>query len=206
MSSLADLSPAGGLPPLPHTAARDGLLSVGVPVRLGIAVLAFAALSWALRRAESPSLSLAALGQGGMSLLLIIVILVSFANLWFYMTVGLQYVYGLNAFQTAVALLPAQATAVLGALITRWLLRKRGITVAGSVMLLGLAVSLLLSVLITSGSPMWVPILVTGLYAVTSVGAGIPLTNDVMDLAPDGEDGSASAFRSAASNSGALSG
>ena len=184
------------------TADREGLLSVGALVRLGIALLAFAALSWALRRAESPSLSLAALGQGGMSLLLIIVILMSFANLWFYMTVGLQYVYGLNAFETAVALLPAQSAAIVGAVITRWLLRKRGITVAGSVMLLGLAVSLLLSALITSGSPMWVPVLVTGLYAVTSVGAGIPLTNAVMDLAPEGEDGSASAFRSAAGNIG----
>ena len=183
-------------------ADRDGLLSLGALVRLGIAAIAFAALARALRRAENPSLSLAALGKGGMSLLLIIVILVSFANLWFYMTVGLQYVYGLNAFETAVALLPAQSAAIVGAVITRWLLRKRGITVAGTVMLLGLAVSLLLSALITSSSPIWVPILVTGLYAVTSVGAGIPLTNAVMNLAPPGEDGSASAFRSAASNIG----
>lgn len=183
-------------------ADRDGLLSAGTLVRLGLAVLAFVALSWALRHKESPSLSLAALGQGGMFLLLIIVILMSFANLWFYMTVGLQYVYGLNALQTAVALLPAQAAAIAGAAITRWLLRKRGITVAGSVMLLGLATSLLLSALISAGSPMWIPIVVTGLYAITSVGAGIPLTNAVMDLSPRGEEGSASAFRSAAGNIG----
>lgn len=189
-----------------NAADRDGLLSIGALVRLGIAVSAFAALSWALRHVESPSLSLAALERGGMSLLLIIVILMSFANLWFYMTVGLQYVYGLNAFETAVALLPAQAAAIVGAVITRWLLRRRGIIVAGSIMLLGLAVSLLLSALITSGSPMWVPILVTGLYAVTSIGAGIPLTNAVMNLAPPGEDGSASAFRSAAGNIGSAVG
>lgn len=181
---------------------RDGLLSMGALVRLGLAVVAFAALSWGLRRAESPSLSLAALRQGGMFILLIVVILMSFANLWFYMTVGLQYVYGLNALQTAVALLPAQLAAILGAVITRSLLRKRGITITGSVMLLGLAVSLLLSALVNSGSPMWVPVLVTGLYAITSVGAGIPLTNAVMNLAPHGEEGSASAFRSAAGNIG----
>ncbi|MEZ5159266.1 MAG: hypothetical protein R2687_10585, partial [Candidatus Nanopelagicales bacterium] len=86
--------------------------------------------------------------------------------------------------------------------ITRWLLRRRGITVAGSVMLLGLAMSLLLSALISSGSPLWVPLVLTCFYAVTSVGAGIPLTNAVMDLAPQGEEGSASAFRSAAGNIG----
>ena len=181
---------------------RDGLISVSALVRLAIGVVAFAALVWAWRRVEHPSLSLAALGQGGMYLLLIIVILMSFANLWFYMTVGLQYLYGLNALGTAVALLPAQAAAILGAVITRWLLRRRGITVAGSVMLLGLAVSLLVSALISAGSPMWVPVLVTCFYAITSVGAGIPLTNAIMDLAPSGEDGSASAFRSAASNIG----
>ena len=96
-----------------------------------------------------------------MYLLLIIVILMSFANLWFYMTVGLQYLYGLDALGTAVALLPAQTAAIFGAVITRWLLRKWGETVAGSVMLLGLAVSLLLSTLISTGSPMWVPVLVT---------------------------------------------
>ncbi|MEZ5186535.1 MAG: MFS transporter [Candidatus Nanopelagicales bacterium] len=181
---------------------RDGLLSVSAMVRLGIVALGSAALFWALRHVESPSLSLAALGQGGMYLLLIIVILMSFANLWFYMTVGLQYLYGLNAFETALALLPAQAAAIAGAVITRWLLRRRGITVAGSVMLLGLAMSLLLSALISSGSPLWVPLVLTCFYAVTSVGAGIPLTNAVMDLAPQGEEGSASAFRSAAGNIG----
>jgi MFS family permease len=185
-----------------NSANRDGLLSVSALVRLGIGVLAFAALLWALRRLENPSLSLAALGQGGMFLLLIVVILMSFANLWFYMTVGLQYLYGLNALGTAIAMLPAQVAAIAGAMITRWLLRRRGITVAGSVMLLGLAVSLLVSALIGPGSPLWVPILVTCFYAVTSVGAGIPLTNAIMDLAPPGEDGSASAFRSAATNIG----
>ena len=140
---------------------RDGLISVSALVRLAIGVLAFAALVLAWRRVEHPSLSLAALGQGGMYLLLIIVILMSFANLWFYMTVGLQYLYGLDALGTAVALLPAQTAAIFGAVITRWLLRKWGETVAGSVMLLGLAVSLLLSTLISTGSPMWVPVLVT---------------------------------------------
>ena len=183
-------------------ADRDGLLSVATLVRLSMAVVAFVALSWAFRRAASPSLSLAALRQGGMSLLLVIVILVSFANLWFYMTVGLQYLYGLNATQTAVAMLPAQLAAIGGALVTRSLLHKWGITTTGTILLLALAVSLLLSTLITADSPIWVPIVVMSIYAVASVGAGIPLTNAVMNLAPEGEDGSASAFRSAAGNIG----
>jgi predicted MFS family arabinose efflux permease len=187
-------------------ADRDGLLSVAALVRLGLALVALAILSRVYRRTTSPSLSLAVIRQGGMSLLLIIVILVSFANLWFYMTVGLQYVYGLNVLQTAFAMLPAQLAGIGGALVARWLLRKMGITSAGEILLVGLALSLLLSALITADSPIWVPIVVLSIYAVASVGAGIPLTNAVMNLAPEGEDGSASAFRSAAGNIGAAVG
>jgi MFS family permease len=187
-------------------ADRDGLLSVAALVRLGLALIALAVLYRVYRRTTSPSLSLAVVRQGGMSLLLIIVILVSFANLWFYMTVGLQFIYGLNVLQTAVAMLPAQLAGIGGALVARWLLRKMGITAAGEILLVVLAVSLLLSALITADSPIWVPIVVLSIYAVASVGAGIPLTNAVMNLAPEGEDGSASAFRSAAGNIGAAVG
>lgn len=187
-------------------ADRDGLLAPATLIRAGIAVVAFVLLRWAFRRTKAPSLSLAALRRGGMSLLLVIIILVSFANLWFYMTVGFQYVYSLNALQTSLAMLPAQVAGVGGAALARWLLRARSITAAGVILLAGLAVSLLLSATITADSPIWIPIVVMSLYAAASVGAGIPITNAVMNLAPKGEDGSASAFRSAANNIGAAVG
>ena len=141
-----------------------------------------------------------------MALLLIIVILVSFANLWFYLTVGFQYLYGLDALQTAVVMLPAQLAGIGGALISRMIMRKSGITAAGTIMLAALAGSLLLSGLITADSPIWLPIVVMSAYAVASVGAGVPVTNAVMNLAPKGDDGSTSAFRSAAGNIGAAVG
>lgn len=187
-------------------ADRDGVLSVAALVRFAVALVAFAVLYWVYRRTASPSLSLAALKQGGMSLLLIIVILVSFANLWFYLTIGFQYIYGLNVLQTAEAMLPAQLAAIGGAVITRRFMRQRGITVAGTIMLATLAVSLLLSTLVTADSPLWVPIVVMSIYAAASVGAGVPLTNAVMNLAPEGKEGSTSAFRSAAGNIGAAVG
>lgn len=183
-------------------ADREGLLSAGALVRLGVACAAVVALYWVFRRTQSPSLSLAALRQGGMALLLIIIILLLFANLWFYMTVGFQYLYGLNALQTAVVMLPAQSAAIGGAVVTRRFLRKRGITVTGTITLAALAASLLLSALITENSPLWVPIVVMSVYGAASVGASIPLTNAVMNRAPEGEEGSASAFRSAATSIG----
>jgi predicted MFS family arabinose efflux permease len=187
-------------------AERDGVFSVAALVRLGVTFVAFVALYRVFRRTASPSLSLAALRHGGMSLMLIIVILVSFANLWFYMTVGFQFLYGLSTLQNAVAMLPAQVAAIGGAVITRRVLRQRGITVAGTTLLAALAASLLLSALITENSPIWVPIVVMTFYGAAQVASGIPLTNAVMDLGLEGEEGSASAFRSAASNVGAAVG
>lgn len=187
-------------------AHRDGVFSVAALVRLGMALVAFVVVYWIFRRTASPSLSLAALRRGGMSLLLIIVVLLGFANLWFYMTVAFQYLYRLDALQTAAVMLPAQAAAIGGAAAARRFLRTRGIAVTGTTMLAALAASLLLSSLITRHSPLWVPIVVISVYAAASVGAGIPLTNAVMNHAPEGEDGSASAFRSAASNVGAAVG
>jgi hypothetical protein len=141
-----------------------------------------------------------------MSLLLIIVILTSFANLWFYLTIGFEYIYGLDALQTAVAMLPAQAAGIGGAVLTRALLRRLGITTTGLIMLLALALALLASATITADAPIWIPIVIMSGYAAASVGAGIPLTNAVMNLAPPGEDGSTSAFRSAAGNIGSAVG
>ncbi len=189
-----------------NAADREGLLSVAALVRLGVAFVAMVVLYWVFRRTPSPSLSLAALRQGGMVLLLVIIMLLLFANLWFYMTVGFQYLYGLNALQTAAVLLPAQCAAIGGAVIARRFMRKRGITATGTVGLVALAASLLLSTLITEHSPLWVPIVVMSAYGAASVGASIPLTNAVMNRAPKGEEGSASAFRSAAISFGATIG
>ena len=79
-----------------------------------------------------------------MSLLLIVVILVSFANLWFYLTIGFEYIYGLDALATAVAMLPAQAAGIGGAALARVLLRRLGITTTGLIMLLALGVCLVI--------------------------------------------------------------
>ncbi len=187
-------------------ADRDGFWTASTLVRLGIALVAFVALLWVRRRIADPTLSLAALRHGGMSLLLIIVILMSFANLWFYLTIGFEYIYGLDALQTAVAMLPAQAAGIGGAVLTRALLRRLGITTTGLIMLLALALALLASATITADAPIWIPIVIMSGYAAASVGAGIPLTNAVMNLAPPGEDGSTSAFRSAAGNIGSAVG
>jgi hypothetical protein len=151
-------------------------------------------------------LSIAAIRRGGMLVLLAVAILVPFANLWFYATMGFQYVYGLDVLQTAVVMIPAQLAGLAGAGLSRRLIRHRGITTAGCVALLALAASLLSTCLIRVDSPIAVLVVVLAGYAVASVASGVPLTNSIMDTAPPGEDSSASAFRGAAANLGSAVG
>ncbi|MCB0899243.1 MAG: MFS transporter [Actinobacteria bacterium] len=151
-------------------------------------------------------MSLAALRRGGMLILLTVVLLVPFANLWFYATMGYQYVFGLDTLQTALAMAPAQVGAIVGALVTRKVLQRKGIPFTGTVLLVAFAVTLAPVLLIGVDSPLWVPILVFGLYAAAFTGASIPITNAIMNTAPHGEEGSASAFRSASGHLGSALG
>ena len=108
--------------------------------------------------------------------------------------------------ETAIVMVPAQLAGVLGAVIARRLIQRRGITLAGFIALMLLAVSLLTSCLIEVDTPIPIAVAIVALYGIASVGAGIPLTNSIMDTAPPGEDGSASAFRGAAANLGSAVG
>ncbi|MEK9810112.1 MAG: hypothetical protein VW362_06660, partial [Candidatus Nanopelagicales bacterium] len=70
-----------------------------------------------MRRLAQPSLSLAPLRDGGFALLLILLLLFCFANLWFYTTLAFEYVYGLSSLQTAAALVPAHVAGLCGAVL-----------------------------------------------------------------------------------------
>ncbi|MEZ5114632.1 MAG: MFS transporter [Candidatus Nanopelagicales bacterium] len=184
----------------------DGSVSVATVVRLGVAAVGIALLVWAFRRLPSPSLSLAALRRGGVVLLLVVVALWCFTQLWYYMTLAFEYVFGLNVFWTAMAMVPAQLCAVVGARAAGRMVQRRGITFSGAALLCGTGVSLALAVAVNVDSPLWWAIVVTCLYSMFTVAAGVPLTNAIMDSAPPGEEGSAAAFRSAAINIGLVIG
>lgn len=189
-----------------NAVSSDGWTSSSFAIRAGATVLAVVALLWAYRRSRAPSLSVAALRRGGTLVLLVVVVIVPFANLWFYMTMGYQYVYGLDTLSTALVMIPAQLCGVGGGLVARKVLRRHGITRAGVGAILLLSAALAATWLIGVGSPIVVPVLVMCTYSSASVAAGIPLTNAVMDSAPPGESGSAAAFRGAAANVGSALG
>lgn len=177
-------------------------LTVQLAVVLGLCLVALVASVVARRLVSEPSLDLTPLRNGGLVLLLVVLILTLFANLFFYMTMALQYVYSLPPVEVALAMTPAQLSAVLGAALSSRLVRRWGITRAGSALMIIVAVALGASATLQITSPLWVAILIVSVYAAAAAGAGVAVTNAVMDTAPTGRDGTASAFRGAAANLG----
>jgi len=185
-----------------NMATSTGLTSTDTLIRAGICLLGLLALVILFRRPGKRSLSLDALRRGGMIILLAVVLLVPLANIWYYATVGYQYVYGLNVLQTALMMIPAQAAGVAGAIATRKVLQKKGVRFTGTVGLILFAFGLLTVLTVQETSPLWVPAVAFSIYAMMLTATSIPITNAIMNTAARGEEGSASAFRSAASHLG----
>lgn len=182
---------------------QSGGWSSRVAVEIFVLLVAAAVLGVALRRLPNPSFSFAPLRNAALVLLLVIVMLTMFANLWFYMTLALEHVYGLTALAVAIVLIPAQFGSIVGAKLGGRLIRAKGIAITGGV-LLGLnSLTLFASALMTLDSPVWLLVLIMTLYAATGVGATVALTNGIMNTARKGADGNTAAFRSAATSLGA---
>ena len=185
-----------------NAASSYGFFSSQVLTEAVGAGVAFLILVILMRKLKSPSLSLRPLRQGGFALLLIALMLFGFANLWFYTTMALQYIFGLSSMETAVAMIPAQLASLGGAALAGRLIQKYGISRAGFWLILGVAAFLWCSMVVSEQSPLWLPILIVSLYSLAAVGAGVPITNAIMNNASKGSEGDASAYRGAATNLG----
>lgn len=159
---------------------------------------------WVLVRSSRPtSLSLTALRSRTMLLMLAGVALVAMANTLTYVMVGLEYLYGLTVLQAAVALVPAQAAAVVGAKVVAGRMMARwGTPRAGSVMLGGFAITMLSLVLVSATSPMWLLLVASSLFSLFGFGSITVVNAAVMASSPGGEAGMVSAYRGAASSLG----
>lgn len=185
---------------------RDDGWTATTVVLLGIAILASIALVVVYRVLHSPSLSLQPLRRGGLALLFIVLILFSFANLYYYSMLLFEIVYGFTALGAAILMIPAQLGAMLGALVARKLLQRNGVTVAGSCGILAMGAVMILAATMRPGWPLILPVLLVTAYSVASVCSFVSLTNAIMDLAEPGTEGETSSYRSAAANIGAAIG
>lgn len=169
-------------------------------------VLCMIALVVLYRRLSNPSLSLAPLRHGGLMLLFLVLILFSFANLYYYSTLLYQIVYGYSALGAAIVMIPAQLCSIAGAVVARKLLQRKGISFTGTSMITAMGCILTLGVLMQADFPLVVPVILVSAYAVVSVAAYVAMTNAIMNLAEKGREGETSSYRSAASNVGSALG
>ena len=173
-------------------------LSIATAVRVAITAAAAGGLYVSWCRGARHGLDVAILRRPGFVLMLVVVALWCFTQLWYYMTLAYEYVFGLSVLMAAVLMAPAQIAAAGGARYAGWMVGRRGMVRTGVWMLMITGLSLALSILIRTDSPLWWPVLVTCLYSFASVGAGVPMTNALMDDADDNNETAASAYRQAA--------
>jgi len=189
-----------------NNGSSAGWTSTKTLVWISLGILTMGALIVLMRHLKPPTLDISMLRHGGLLLLLLVVVLMMFTNLWFYLTVGLQYIYGYTAFQAAVLMMPSQAAGIVGAVVAARLITRRGIRFAGTAALILLALSLFLCMTQTVTTPVWIPLTILCVYSAALTAAIIAMTNSVMNLAPPGVEGTTSAFRGASANLGAALG
>lgn len=168
--------------------------------------VALGALIVAMRRITDPSLSLAPLRNRQLVLLLTVLMITVFTNLWFYTTMALQYIYELDEVDVALAMLPPQFVAILGAGLASKTVRRLGITRTGTIMLLAVAACLVGSSQVQLDTPLWILITLVSVYSAVALGVSVAMTNAIMDTAGKDTQGLTSSYRGAASNIGSAVG
>lgn len=182
------------------TLANGGVWGVELWMFAVIGLAALGILVILMRRMSNPTMTIAPLRDRRLVLLLFILALSFIANLWFYTTLALQYIYGLTPFETAVVLLPAQVANIVGSAMAAKAIPRLGLARAGALLLAINAVLLFGSALVSLSTPIWLIVAILCGYSLTMIGAGITMTNAIMDQAAKSDSGFASAYRSATAN------
>ena len=200
---LAGIFMAGVLQVFNHW-SLGGIASPRVWIPLVGATLALALFVWTRRRLSHPSLSLVPLTSRSTWPLIVAFLVFPLANTFFFITVGWQYLFGLNALQTALIMIPLQLTCVVGAkfvagpVVQRWGLSRGGV---GLICLYIVFTFGLLAV--QDASSIWITAVITSLWAGSFTAVTVVLNNAMMSSQPPRFAGNVSAYQKA---SGAVSG
>jgi MFS family permease len=174
-----------------------------IVISIGVFLISGALCLILMRRSASPGFSLRPLSLPIMGALLTGVLVVSLAQILSYICIVLEYFYDLTALQAAVAILPAQAGAIVGAkIVAQFAAHRWGVERAGRWLVLANGVTMLPLVFVTTSTPIWFLIAVSTAFSCAGMGALTVLNMDVMGRAPSDSTGAVSAFRIAASTIG----
>ncbi len=178
----------------------NGWLAPRTLAIVAVTIAAIAVSTILLRRVAAPSLSLAPLRDRALVLLLACVVLIVTVNTLIYATLALEYLYSESVLAAALYLVPAQLAAIIGAkALAAVLMRRWGTARAGTVVIIGLALTLFTLVLMRPGSPIGQLVASAALFSLFGF-ASITIANAaVMAEARPGEAGAVSAYRGAAS-------
>ena len=139
--------------------------------------------------------------------LLVCVALVSLVGLITFVSIALEFFYEMSSYEAAIAIIPAQICAVLGAkFLSSWFINKFGGLRAARMLLLALAFSMLSLITVHATTSAWVMISIAAVFSFLGMGALTVLNTEVMRQSSESDVGSISAFRTAASSVGAALG
>ncbi|MFZ4486302.1 MAG: MFS transporter [Candidatus Nanopelagicales bacterium] len=195
-----------GLTQILRLGANDGFATTPMVVALGVTALGAGTLVLLLRKLSLPSMSFSLLRNGSLVMMLVVGILIGFANVTFYGVLGAQYVYGMTPFHVSLLFIPVQLAGVVGAKYSGRLVKTRGLTFTGVLSLLVCAAACFLCWFQTVTISIVFPLLLLIVFGACAAGAGGTISNAIMSLAPTGDEGPTSAFRSAAVSLGASMG
>jgi MFS family permease len=203
---LAGLSLAAGCTAL---AEVDNLALEPVKIACAAALCAAAAVACFARgrRAREPGFSMKPINGALSKSLLLGVAAISCIQLLTYLSIAMEYFYDLTALQVAIAIVPAQIGAIVGAkVVAQVAIRHLGTGRAGRVLVLLTGASTLPLALTVAATPMWLLIVVATIFSTVGFAALTVLNLDVMRRAPANNTGAVSAFRTAASSIGTAAG
>lgn len=182
---------------------RDGLRSPEAVPNLIFLTIAITLFTLRYRSKISVSFSFEPLRGSMTQVLLLGVALVALVGTLTYVILALQFMFDMTPFESALAVVPAQAGAIVGAkvfasrAIQRW-----GYAVAGTHLTLTLGLAVLTLVSIQATSPAWLLVVCATAFNTVAMAAVTVLNADVMARAPINATGPVSSFRGAASSIG----
>ena len=183
---------------------RKGFFTPATIIGFGIFVLAAVVFIARFVMASETSFSFAPLRSSMLRILLLGVVLVALVGTLTYIILSFEYLYGMSSLQAALAVVPAQAGAVLGAKVLAGQAIKRwGINRAARHLVLVLSFTALTLVGMQESTPSWYLMLSAALLSTAAIAAITVLNTDVMSQAPPDNAGPYSSFRGAASSIGA---
>ena len=199
LAGIALTAAARSLAEMSHASPESPQVVLG----LLISALAIGGCAAVMRRSGRASFSLRPISSGTLRLLLIGVGLVSLVGMLTYISIALEYLYDLTSLEAALAIVPAQAGAVVGAkFVAQWTMHRWGSLRAGRYLMFALALSMLPLLVMQPSTPAWYLVGIAAIFSGLGMAALTVLNADVMGRAPHESTGAVSAFRAAASSIG----